>query len=158
MVVRGFINIIYRNPPASPCIIAPLRMHQIPHLELPTVVLLLLSAINLWAIGMATCRSEPESSTQMNSRRHELGAIALFLVGLSQTVYVVDVLAWLFRWIRFYPGAPIETFAMYSGLLLSVTALLIAPFAIGLRRLVGVGVALITSAMWLLAAAVSVAL
>ena len=133
-------------------------MHQIPHLELPTVVLLLLSAINLWAIGMATWRSEPESATQVKSRRHKLGAIALFLVGLSQTIYVAFVFAWLYGWIRFYPGAPAETFAIWSGLLLSVTALLIAPFAIGPRRLVGVGVALITSAMWLLSAAASVAL
>jgi hypothetical protein len=133
-------------------------MHQTAHLELPTVLLLLLSAINLWAIGMATWRKDPESSTQPKSWRRELGAIVLFLVGLSQTIYVAFVFAWLYGWIRFYPGAAAETFAIWSGLLLSVTALLIAPFAIGPRRWVGVGVALVTAAMWMFAGAVSVAL
>jgi len=107
---------------------------------------------------MATWRKDPGSSTQLKSWRHELGAIVMFLVGLSQTIYVVFVFAWLYGWIRFYPGAPAETFAIWSGLLLSVTALLIAPFAIGPRRWVGVGVALVTAAMWLFAGAVSVAL
>ena len=133
-------------------------MHQRAQLELPTVALLLLSAINLWAIGMATWRKDPESSTQLKSWRHELGAVVLFLVGLSQTIYVVFVFAWLYGWVRFYPGATAETFAIWSGLILSVTALVIAPFAIGPRRWVGVGVALVTAAMWLFAGAVSVAL
>jgi hypothetical protein len=133
-------------------------MHQTAHLELPTVALLLLSAINLWTIGMATWRKDPESSTQLTSWRHELGAVVLFLVGLSQTIYVVFVFAWLYGWVRFYPGATAETFAIWSGLILSVTALVIAPFAIGPRRWVGVGVALVTAAMWLFAGAVSVAL
>ena len=133
-------------------------MLQESRLDLPTVVLLSMSAINIWAIGMATSRSDRESSRQVKPWRYELGAIAMILGGLSQTVCVLFVLAWLFGWIRYYAGAPVKTFAVWSGLLLSATALLTAPFAIGPRRWVGVGVALTTAAMWLFSGAVSVAL
>jgi hypothetical protein len=133
-------------------------MHQTPHLELPTVILLALSVSSLWLIGFAMWPKSSEPAEDVDSHRNQLGDISLALLGVSQILYVVDLFAWLFRWIRFSPGAPLPSLAINSGLLLSAAALLIAPFAFGAKRWVGIGVGLITAIMWLFAGAMSVAM
>jgi hypothetical protein len=132
-------------------------MHKTAHLELPTVAALLISVANLWGIGVATWYHDSDSTAHITSWRHTLSVISLILVALSQILFVVFVLAWQLRWMRFYPGNPAETYSTWCGLLFSTAALLAASFGVGPRRWICGAVALTTAAMWLLSGAFSVA-
>jgi hypothetical protein len=86
------------------------------------------------------------------------GTTAIVIAGHSQLLYLALVLTWWFRWMRFYPGNPIEHDVFFGGLLLSGAGLLTSVLGIGFKRCVGVGVAATTGVMWILGVAVSSAI
>ena len=132
-------------------------MHHTPSLSLLSLLLLLISAANLYLIGFAAWSWRSESSTPPKTIRDELRALGLILLSCSQLLYLVLVFVWWFRWMRFYPGNPIENIAILGGLLLSVAGLCTTPFGPASQRFITIVVAVTTAGMWLLAAVASVA-
>lgn len=101
---------------------------------------------------------EPEAPSGQSSRRAALfGSLALGLVFSSQILYLVFSAAWLFRWTRFYPGNPLQNFAILGGLALSAGAFITAFFGAGLKRVAGILSSMLTVGLWLLSAVASVA-
>ena len=75
----------------------------------------------------------------------------------GQLLYLVLVAAWLFRWVRFYPGAPVPTNAIVVGLILALVALIAGVFSQGLTRWATMFAAVMMIGLWLLAAVASAA-
>jgi hypothetical protein len=127
-----------------------------------TVVLLLLSFSNLCLIVLAVLYrvdENPLSSWEPSAKyRSTFGYLSIALAAGSQLLYLGFSAAWLFRWMNFYPGNPIETFAIRLGLLLSCGAVVAAPFGIGIKRCAGLFVAFTTTGLWLLSAIASVSI
>ena len=125
--------------------------------SLLTELLLLLSLGNLTFSAMAFVRCPSEDLSSQPFARIKWSTLAIGLAGSSQLLYLVFVAAWIFRWLRFYPGNPIEMFAIFAGLTLSGAAFLTALFGAGLTRWAGVLSSAVTAFLWLLAAIASVA-
>jgi hypothetical protein len=83
--------------------------------------------------------------------------MAVVFLSCSQVLYLIFLFAWLFRWVRFYPGNRIQTLSIGCGFSLSAVALLTASFGFGLRRLMGIIIAFTTAVLWLISAVGSVA-
>jgi Ca2+/Na+ antiporter len=133
--------------------------NEIPSISLPTMLFLLLSGANLALLGIAFSRKDEDEFTvaERPSRRPHRGMISLGILFASQLLYLAFVTAWIFRWMHFYPGNPVETVAIVVGLSLSSIALLLAIWAGRFRRLVGILVGVITLFLWLLSALISAA-
>jgi hypothetical protein len=130
-------------------------------LQTGTVVLLCISAMNLILIVCAAFYPVGElhpTSTIVSNSVKRLGFLSLVTAALSQMLYLVFTVTWLYNWIHFYPGNPTETFVLLAGLLLSVGAFVTAIFAAGLKRAAGIVVGAITFALWVLSAMASVVL
>jgi hypothetical protein len=132
-------------------------MHQISRLSLPAFLLLLLSATDLYLIGVAMLHRHSRSATPSGPLRDEARTLGLILLSSSQLLYLMFFFAWLFQWMHFYPGNPTEEIAILCGLSFSVAGLCTAPFGPSSQRLITIVVALTTVGMWLLAAVASVA-
>ncbi len=130
-------------------------MHRIPNLELPALLLLLMSVGNVYLVGRVFLLREAESAPQLMPSRNICGTAAIILSAQSQLLYLVFFAMWTFRWMRFYPGNPVQHYFFVFGLLLSGAGLLMSPFGIGVKRWVSLCVAATTGMMWLLAAIVS---
>ncbi len=110
----------------------------------------------LW-IGLALWYHNTDSLTPSRALPEEWGTIAIVLLACSQILYLIFFFAWLFQWVRFYPGNPVQTVSIACGFLLSATALLTASFGLGLKRLIGIIIAFTTTLLWLISALGSVA-
>lgn len=130
------------------------------YFSITTLLPLLLSFVNLGLVAAAFLRSNNRatSAIEENHRNTRLWDTAgLGFAAGSQILYLVLATAWLFRWTRFYPGAPIPTRSIAVGLILSLGAFVTAPFGSGFKRIAGLVAAIITGGLWLLAAVASVA-
>jgi len=135
-------------------------MNRYPHIAPGTVVLLLVCCINLGLLAFAAYRddeAEASSSETPTNDRRTAGRLSLLLASGTQMLYIAFVAAWWFQWMKFYPGRPIETVGILSGLLLSAGALVIGMFGTGLRRTAVAFVGFTTGLLWLLSAVASVA-
>lgn len=132
-------------------------MNGIHHLSGPSILMCAMSIANLCLIGVAAWYPEDPPVAEVSASRRRAGAVALLLGLISQALYLVFLLSWLFRWMHFYPGNPVEGIASSAGLLLSTAGCVLAVFGRGLRRCVGLASGVTTGFLWLLAAAASVA-
>lgn len=135
-------------------------MNHYPHIATGTVVLLLICCINLCLPGFAAYWEDEagaaSSETPVNDKR-TAGRLSLLMASGSQMLYLAFVAVWWFQWMKFYPGRPIQTMGILSGLLLSPGALVIGMFGSGLRRTAVAFVGFTTGLLWLLSAVASVA-
>jgi len=122
-----------------------------------TVFFLLLTA-NIGLVAVGFLHRCTESSIEYASRMATLaGTVALALASSSQILFLAYAAAGRFAWVRFYPGNPIQTYAILTGVILSASALVTALFGSGLKRIAGFLVAVTTAGLWVLAAVASVA-
>jgi hypothetical protein len=104
---------------------------------------------------------DPESATPLktlNPLRENSRTLSLILLSFSQLLYLLFLFAWLFHWMHFSYGNPIEKFSYLCGWTCSIAALCATPFGYGPHRFIMICVALTTAAMWTLAGVASVAL
>jgi hypothetical protein len=130
------------------------------HLVSGTFALLLLSFANLCLLALPTLYriSQPVRSPEQLPRWTTWsGSLALALAFTSQVLFLAYLAAALFRWMQFYPGNPIQNFAIRGGLALSVGAFVTALFGAGPSRYAGVLSSVVTAGLWLLSAVASVA-
>lgn len=127
------------------------------HLSPMATLLLVFSLVNLCLAIVALVQKPDEDTAPVPYKRARWSTIGIVLAGGSQLLYLVFSAVWLFRWIRFYPGNPIEIGAILAGLTLCVVGFVIALFGEGLRRWAGVIYCAATTIPWLLAAIASVA-
>lgn len=130
------------------------------HLASGTLTLFLISFANLCLVALALLyrtRQPAPPSEEPPRATTWLGSLALGLAFSSQVLYLAFSVAWLLRWIYFYPGNPTQDFAIRGGLALSAGAFVTAFFGTGLKRCVGVLSSVITAGLWLLSAVASVA-
>jgi hypothetical protein len=129
-------------------------MHPQSRFSLFVILLLFLSSSNLYGIGLALWYQSPDLLTpsEANPDKRGWGTVAIMLLAFSQVLYLALVFAWLFQWMRFYPGNPVQTYSVYCGLSLSTAALLTAPLGFGLKRVIGIIVAFSTGLLWLIQA------
>ena len=66
----------------------------------------------------------------------------------SQILYLAFTVAWLFKWMHFYPSNPIETYSILVGSFLSAGAFVTPLFGTGLKRSAGVLSSVITAGLW----------
>ena len=135
-------------------------MNRYPHAATGTVILLLVCCVNLCLLAFAAYwedEAEMSSSETPANDRRTAGRLSLLLASGSQTLYLAFVAVWWFQWMKFYPGRPIQTIGIWSGLLLSAGALVIGMFGTGLRRTAVAFVGFTTGLLWLLSAVASVA-
>ena len=132
-------------------------MYPQSRLSLFAILLLLISLGNLYGIGLALWYNDSDSLTSSEALPDKWGTITIVLLACSQVLYLIFFFAWLFQWVRFYPGNPVQTVSIACGFLLSTTALLAAFFGLGLKRLIGIIVAFTTALLWLISAIGSVA-
>jgi|GraSoi2013_100cm_1033763.scaffolds.fasta_scaffold53165_1 hypothetical protein len=135
-------------------------MNRYSHIAPGTVVLLLVCCVNLCLLALAIYwedEAEGSSSETPTNDRRTAGRLSLVLASASQMLYVVFGALWWFELMKFYPGRPIETIGILSGLLLSGGALVIGMFGTGLRRTAVAFVGFTTGLLWLLSAVASVA-
>ena len=132
-------------------------MHTQSRLSLFAILLLLISSGNLYGIGLALWYHNTDSLTSSKAFPDKWGTIAIVLLVCSQMLYLIFFFAWLFQWVRFYPGNPVQTVSIACGFLLSTTALLTASFGLGLKRKMGIIIAFTTALLWLISAIGSVA-
>lgn len=118
---------------------------------------LLLLTVNLGLLAAAFLHSGEGPCSEHSSRRTLLGTVAVALACGSQILFLVYAAAGRFAWVRFYPGNPIQIYAILVGVILSCVALGTALFGIGLKRIAGALVAITTAGLWVLAAIASVA-
>jgi hypothetical protein len=95
--------------------------------------------------------TRPERNTLL-SPRGRLQRRDLILVACSQLLYLLFALAWLFRWMHFYPGNPIQTAAILCGLSFSIAAACTSSVGRYPYSFITIIVAVVTAGMWLLAA------
>jgi hypothetical protein len=119
-----------------------------------TILLLALSFANL---GLRHDDESSEIEESVSPRSNFFGILALALVSAGQLLYLVLVAAWQQHWMKFYPGAPIQTYSLMAGMLLSVGAFFFASAGTGPKRLTGMIVAVTTAFLWLLSAVASAA-
>jgi hypothetical protein len=132
-------------------------MHPQSRLSFFAILLLLISLGNLYGIGLALWYHNSDSRKSSEALPDKWGTIAIVLLACSQVLYLVFFFAWLFQWVRFYPGNPVQTASIYCGFSLSAAALLTASFGLGLKRLMGIIIAFTTALLWLISAVGSVA-
>jgi hypothetical protein len=125
-----------------------LNMQPPSRLSLFVILLLLLSSGNLSGVGLALWRRNSASQFVPD----KWGTMAMLILACSQVLYLIFVLAWVLEWVRFFPGNPIQTAAIYSGFFLSAAALVTASCGVGLMRLMGIIVAFTSALLWLFAA------
>ena len=128
------------------------------HINLPTVVVLLISGINLCGLAYALFLNE-QGAPDFHFTRVQLrwaAPLSMILAFLSQALYLVFLAAWLFHWVRFYHGARIYG-TIPPGLTLSFFGLLIAILGTGPKRWVSLMVSVTTGFLWILTAVASVA-
>jgi archaellum biogenesis protein FlaJ (TadC family) len=125
--------------------------------DLFNVVCLALSLANLSGLAVAVFYKSDPDEPKAASLQVRCGTGSALLLAVSQVLYLVFVMAWFFRWMRFYPGAPLPFACGVSGLALSIAGLLAALFAPKLQCYIGVAVGLTLSFLWLIGLAVSVA-
>jgi hypothetical protein len=111
-----------------------------------SILLLVLSGANLYGVVLALLRPESRSKPVPDP----WGTASMLMLTCSQVLYLIFVSAWLFKWVHFYPGNPVQMTAIYVGLLLSAAALLTAIAGSGLKRLMGIVVALTSALLWLI--------
>lgn len=127
------------------------------HLSPMATLLLVFSLVNLCSAIVALVQKPDEDTESAPFKRAKWSTIGIALVGGSQLLYLVFSAIALFRWIRFYPGNPIEIAATLTGLTLCVVGFVVALFGEGLRRWAGILSCVVTTILWLLAAIASVA-
>jgi hypothetical protein len=123
-------------------------MHPQSRFSLFAVLLLLICFGNLLGIGVAVWRRDSDSEAILD----KWGTMAMIFLACGQILYLIFIFAWLFEWMRFFPGNPVQTVAIYSGFFLSAVGLVTASCGVGVKRLVGVVVAFTTALLWLTAA------
>jgi hypothetical protein len=123
-------------------------MHTQSRFSLFAVLLLLICFGNLWGIGLTLWRRDSDSEAIVD----RWGTIAMLFFACGQILYLIFFFAWLFEWMRFFPGNTVQTAAIYSGFSLSAAAFVAASCGVGVKRLVGVVVAFTTALLWLTAA------
>jgi hypothetical protein len=122
------------------------------------VVELLISGVNLCALAYALFSKEqtdPESLL-IRAKFNWAAPSSMILAFLSQALYLVFLAAWLFRWVRFYPSAPIYR-TIPTGFALSFFGVVTALFGTSERRWISLMISLGTAFLWTLSAVVSVA-
>jgi hypothetical protein len=127
-------------------------MHQTSRFSFFSSLLLLLSVADLYLVGLAVWYRYTESTIPPEAAHAKPRTLDLILVSCSQLLYLLFVLAWLFRWMNFYPGNPIQNGAILCGLSFSVAAACTAPFGPNSYSFITIVVAVVTAGMWLLAA------
>jgi len=124
-------------------------MHPQSRLSLFAILLLLISSGKLygsvWHVGTTT----PTRSRRREHSPDKWGTIAIVLLACSQILYLIFFFTWLFQWVRFYPGNPVQTVSIACGFLLSAAGLLTASFGVGLKRLIGIIIAFTYFGAWL---------
>jgi hypothetical protein len=70
---------------------------------------------------------------------------------------LISFFAWLLQWMRFYPGNPVQNAVALCGFALSAASLVMAGFAHGLKRLMGITIAFTTTLLWIIEGIASVA-
>jgi hypothetical protein len=139
-----------------------LALTKVRPVQAGTVALLLLSFCNLCLIVLAVFYRVDEelwpSLEPPAKYTSGCGYLSIALAAGSQLLYVGFAAAWLFGWIKFYPGNRIETFVIYLGLILAGGAFFTALFGAGLKRGAGLFVAFTTAGLWLLSAMASVSI
>lgn len=123
------------------------------HVSIATTAVLLISVANLCGLAFALLLNEQHEPGIKLTWAAELSMTMAFL---SQVLYLVFLAAWQFRWVRFYPGAPVYS-VVPVGLVLSFSGLVIAFFGIGPKRWISSIVSIAIAVLWLLAGVVSVA-
>jgi hypothetical protein len=123
-------------------------MHPQSRFSLFAILLLLICFGNLWGIGLALLRRDSDSEAIVD----RWGSMAMIFLACGQILYLVFIFAWLFEWMRFFPGNRVQSIAIYSGFFLSAAGLVTASCGVGVKRLVGVVVAFTTAFLWLTAA------
>jgi hypothetical protein len=132
-------------------------MHPQSRLSLFALLLLLISSGNLYGIGLALWYHPSDSPKLSETIPDKWGSIAIVFLTCSQVLYLIFFFAWLFQWVHFYPGNPVQTFAIICGVSLSAAALLMASFGLALKRLMGIVIAFTTGLLWFISAVGSVA-
>jgi len=130
------------------------------HLASGTLPLLLLSFANLCLLALPALYriSQPAPPPEQLPRgATRFGILAIGLALSSQILFLAYLAAGLYRWTKFYPGNPIQTFAILGGLALSGGAFVTALFGTGPKRWAGAISSVITGGLWLLSAIASVA-
>jgi hypothetical protein len=105
--------------------------------------------------GYSEDEDENSSSESSANDKRRAGKLSLLLASASQMLYLVFVAVWWFKLMKFYPGRPIETIGILSGLLLSGGALVMGMFGTGLKRTAVAFVGFTTGLLWLLSAVAS---
>lgn len=130
------------------------------HISIATRAALLLSLFNLLVLvcgfayrGNGSRTGAPEALSASRSD----GAVCLWLATLSQVLYLLMGIVWLYRWMRFYPGRPAVLAAILIGLTLSAGAFVASLRRPGVRECAGIFVSLATAFLWVLAAVASIA-
>jgi hypothetical protein len=132
-------------------------MHPQSGLSLFAILLLFISSGNLYGIGLALWYRDSDSLTSSETLPDKWGTMAIVFLTCSQVLYLIFFFAWLFRWVRFYPGNTVQTLCIACGFSLSAAALLTASFGLGLRRLMGIIISFTTALLWLISAVGSAA-
>jgi hypothetical protein len=132
-------------------------MHPQTRLSLFAISLLLISAGNLYGIGLALWYRNSDALTSSDALPDKWGTMAIVFLACSQALYLLFFFAWLFQWVHFYPGNPLQTISIACGFSLSAAALLTASIGLGLKRLMGIIIAITTGLLWLISAVGSVA-
>jgi hypothetical protein len=97
----------------------------------------------LWA-GWGSKDSDPTVSRW----REHTGSVGLLCASASHLCYIVFVLPIIFRWIASYPGSPVSKHMAHAGGALSLSAIALAPFGSGFRRLVAAVVGFSAGLLW----------
>jgi len=102
--------------------------------------------------------NSPYSVNELEQRRPSLAkSLTLILACVSQLLYLALIAAGQLHWIRFYPGNPVQVWAIFVGLFLSISAFVASLFASGRQRAAGIVGAIITAFLWLMSAVASAA-
>jgi hypothetical protein len=128
------------------------------HTAIATAVVLLISGTNLCGLTYALFLKE-QGAPDFRLTRIQLkwaSPLSMILAFLSQVLYLVFFAAWLFHWVRFYPGEPIYH-ACQAGLALSFFGLATALLGTGPKNSVSLIVSLTTGSLWILVGIASVA-
>ena len=124
----------------------------------PIAVLLFIFVFAVFCFSIGAVLQYPdEDASSVQNKRSRWPRIGIALAGGSQLLYLVFSLVGLFRWIRFYPGNPVEVAAILAGASLCVVGFVIALFGEGLGRWAGALSCAATTILWLLTAIASVA-
>jgi hypothetical protein len=97
-------------------------MHPQSRFSLFAVLLLLICSGNLLGVGLTLWRPNSDSEAVFD----KWGTMAMLFLACNQVLYLIFFFAWLFEWIRFFPGNPVQTAAIYSGFSLSAAAFVAA--------------------------------